>query len=149
MVRRKIFLFISFFLLMAATASSAYWNKRFVTLKDQLNQGSSGEVSIERMGRIPGQRVLGITVYKLKPNSTYSVWFVNKGETTEMKPAGIDTNHFKTDGAGNGRYVTTTYEDVLDDWRYIEINLHPDNNPANTKDMILTLKGDMIYGFHS
>lgn len=138
------------FLMITATAS-AYLLRRFVPLKDQLKQGASGEVLIEKQDFMPGQRALGINVYGLKPNSVYSVWLANEEPNKQTYALGVDINYFRTDGSGNGRYVTTVSEYTIDwwRWRYIEVNLHPDNNPANTKDMIVALKGDLIYGYHS
>jgi hypothetical protein len=121
--------------------------RRFVDLKDASGGSASGEVLIERQAMMPNLRTLGVTAYGLKPGSVYSVWYVN--EQAERSPIGVKMNHFSTDGAGKGRYVTSVYEDVLDDWRYIDVMLHPDGNPKNTGGMMPALRGDLVYGYHS
>lgn len=120
--------------------------RRFLELK---GPSGNGEVEIAPMQSrgMPRLRTMGVDVYGLQPNSVYSVWYTN--EKGERKPAGVDTNHFKTDASGKGRYVTSVYEDVLDDWRYLEIMLHPDGNPRNTAGITSALKGDLVYGTHS
>ncbi|MDO8426020.1 MAG: hypothetical protein Q7T24_00725 [Deltaproteobacteria bacterium] len=147
---KRIYIFAAvIFSISAAAFAFNYPAKLFVPLIDQLKGGASGELAIERFDRSPDLRMLGINVYGLKPNSTYSVWLTNDEPQREVKAAGIDTNHFRTDGSGNGRYVTTASEYEIDHWRFIEVNFHPDNDPKNTKGMITALRGDLKYGAHS
>ncbi|CAG0926766.1 hypothetical protein PLCT1_00157 [Planctomycetaceae bacterium] len=137
--------FIALFFFIAAFFGPA---KRALELKDVSGGSASGEVLIEPLqSRMPRLRTVGIIVYGLKPASVYSVWYADgKGQRTA---AGVDTNHFKTDASGKGRYVTSVYEDVLDDWRYIEVMLHADGDPKNTAGMTGALRGDLVYGTHS
>ncbi len=122
--------------------------KRYLDLKDVSGGGASGEVLIEpQQARMPKLRTVGVTVYNLKPGSVYSVWYAD--EKGQRSPAGVETNHFTTDAGGKGRYVTSAYEDVLDDWRYLDVMLHPDGNPKNTGGMVEALRGDLVYGTHS
>lgn len=122
--------------------------RRFLDLKDLSGGNASGEVSIEPLqSRMPRLRTVGVTVYGLKPGSVYSVWYAD--EKGQRSPAGVETNHFTTDAGGKGRFVTSAYEDVLDDWRYIDVMLHPDGNPKNTGGMTPALRGDLVYGTHS
>lgn len=137
--------FLAVFFLLTAYNGGA---KRFLDLKDVSGGGASGEVLIEPFqSRMPRLRTVGITVYSLKPGSVYSVWYVD--EKGQRSPAGVDTNHFTTDAGGKGRYVTSVFEDVLDDWRYLDVMLHPDGNPKNTGGMTPALRGDIVYGTHS
>lgn len=138
----------------AGTATAYYGFKRFVPLHDVRAAGASGEALIDTYGSwMPGERVIGIDVYRLKPNSVYTVWLVNTDTDAYRKagrmPLGIDTNSFRTDGKGLGRYATTANEYDLERWRFIEVDYHPDGDPGNTKDMVTVLQGDMVYGFHS
>lgn len=153
MKMKKGTLIISLILVVMALSVSApaYMARRFVPLKGALNSGASGEAEIANTGFRAPMWVLSINVYGLKPNSVYSVWYVNEQPKFETAPAGVDTNHFKTNGSGNGRYVTTVsdYDINYWHWRYIEVYSHPDNNPGNTKDMVMVLKGDLVYGYHS
>jgi len=123
-------------------------SRRALELKDVSGGGASGEVLIEPLqARMPRLRTVGIIMYELKPDSVYSVWYSDgKGQRSA---AGVETNHFRTDASGKGRYVTSAYEDVLDDWRYIEVMLHPDGDPKNTGAMTEALRGDLVYGTHS
>jgi hypothetical protein len=121
--------------------------KRVVDLKDASGGSASGEVLIERQDKMPNLRTLGVTVNGLKPGSVYSVWYAN--EQAQRSPIGVETNHFTTDAAGKGSYVTSVYEDVVDDWRYIDVMLHPDGNPKNTGGMMPALRGDIVYGSHT
>jgi hypothetical protein len=121
--------------------------KKVVDLKDASGGSASGEVLIERQDKMPNLRTLGVTAQGLKPGSVYSVWYAD--EQAQRSPVGVQTNHFTTDGAGKGRYVTSVYEDVVDDWRYIDVMLHPDGNPKNTGGMMPALRGDLVYGYHS
>lgn len=122
--------------------------KRALDLKDVSGGSASGEVLIEPLQtRMPYLRTVGVIVYELKPDSVYSVWYTDgKGRKA---PAGVGDNHFRTDGGGKGRFVTSAYEDVLDDWRFIEVMLHPDGDPKNTGAMTEALRGDLVYGTHS
>lgn len=146
---RKVIISLAAIFLIFSGVAAAYTIKRFVPLKDTTGIGASGEVTIERMGFMPAQRELSIDVFRLKPNSTYSVWLTNVKPELSRHALGVDVNHFRTDGGGKGRYVTTTSEYDLSHWRYIDIYLHPDNDPKNTKDMALSLRGDLKYGYHS
>lgn len=147
MNRSRIFLALAVFILVLAAAKLS-WARMVVPLVDQQRSGASGEAEIEWMEFMPGQRAVGINVYRLQPNSLYTVWFANELPLTVRAPAGIDTNYFKTDANGNGRYVTTSSDYELRKWRYIEVGYHPDRNPVNTKDMVVVLIGDLKYGFH-
>ncbi len=138
-------------LLFSASSAGAYLGvKRFIPLHDILNQGASGEALIEPSESfMPGQRMVGVNVWHLKPNSIYTVWLVNENPRDGAYALGLDTNFFKTDGKGNGRYVTTIHEYTLQYWRFIEVNYHPNGDPNDSKEMVEELKGDMRYGFHT
>ena len=121
--------------------------KRSLDLKDTSGGGASGEATIEPFeSKMPDLRTLGIFVNGLKPASVYSLWYAD--EQGKRSPAGVKTNHFTTDAAGKGRYVTTVYEYEIDDWKYLDVMHHPDGNPQNTGGMIQVLRGDLVYGTH-
>lgn len=142
--QRLIIFVAAFFLLTGFSWSDGA--RRFLELK---GPAGSGQVEIEPMQArgMPRLRNVAINVYGLQPNSVYSVWLAD--EEGRRSPAGVKTNHFRTDASGKGRYVTTAYEDVLDDWRYLEVMLHPNGNPADTGSATSALKGDLVYGTHS
>lgn len=120
--------------------------RRFLELKGPSGSGEV-EISPDQSRGMPRLRTMGVNVSGLQPNSVYSVWYAD--EKGQRSSAGVETNHFSTDAGGKGRFVTSVYEDVLDDWRYLEVMLHPDGNPKNTGGMTPALKGDLVYGTHS
>lgn len=140
------FAVISMVYFQQAAAHAYDMGKRFIPLQDRLRLGASGEATLERMGRMEGQLLMAIDLFGLQPGSVYSVWFAD-GRYDDMKAAGVDENHFKTNGSGNARYVTTTNEYEVDRWRYIRIYYHPDNNPRNMGGAVLAMEGDIKYGF--
>lgn len=144
--RLMLFFVAAFFLLTGFNRGDGA--KRYLELSDQTGGAAEGQVEIEPMRRgMPRLSNLAITFRGLKPDSVYSVWYSN--ERGERSPAGVETNHFRTDASGKGRYITSVYEDVLDDWRFLEVMLHPDGNPKNTAGMTIALKGDLVYGTHT
>lgn len=125
----------------------SYGSKRTLEFKDTSGGGASGEALIEPFeSRMQDLRTLGIFVYGLKLASVYSLWYAD--EQGKREAAGVKTNHFTTDGAGKGRYVTTVYEYDVDDWRYLDVMYHPDGDPKNTGGMTQVLRGDLVYGTH-
>lgn len=115
-----------------------------VPLRDPISGQTHGKVEVERTGLMRGLRSVEVTVTRLEPGSVYSAWYAD--EKGRLAAAGVEVNHFRTDGSGRGRYVTTSYEDLLDDWRYLVINRHPDGDPANTAAMVEALRADLAYG---
>lgn len=136
----------AFFLLAGLNWADAA--RRYLELRDA-SGAVKGQVEITPMQSrgMPRLRNMAVDVYALAPNSVYSVWFA--GEQGNRSPAGVGTNHFRTDVSGKGRYITSVYEDVLDDWRYLEVMLHPDGNPKSTAGITGALRGDLVYGTHS
>lgn len=147
--KKPVFLLVSLIFL-AVTLGFDYPARKILPLKDAAGEGASGEVTIEKMGITYGQRSIGIDLSGLRPGAVYTVWLETK-EPRELKPLGVDEHHFKTRADGKARYVTLSSEYDMDNfrWDYITIYLHPDNDPGNTKDMTLALKGDLKYGWHS
>ncbi|GEM_PF-2695480 len=127
-----------------AAYAFSYQPRFFMELEDVSGGQGYGRLESERMKFMPGLRSMEINFFRLKPDTVYSVWFAN--ERGERAPAGVDGNHFRTDAGGKGRYVTTTYDDRLSQWRYIEVYSHPGGDPSNTRDMVAELRGDLVYG---
>lgn len=103
---------------------------------------ASGEAVFRTVGGfMPLEYSLGVTVYGLEPNSVYSVWLAESTVQGGREPLGIETNRFKTDGSGNGRYVTSVSHLRLRDWRVLAIYHHGGKDPENAKEMKMVLKG--------
>lgn len=142
---KRILPFIAAFFLLTGLSWWGEGAKRYLELKGPTG---SGQVEIEPLGRsTPRLRNMAVTVHDLEPNALYSVWYTS--ERGERKAAGVETNTFKTDASGKGRFVTSVYEDVLDDWRYLEVMHHPSGDPKETTGLTSALKGDLVYGTHS
>lgn len=108
--------------------------------------GARGEAVFRTTGGfMPLEYTLGVTVYGLEPNSIYSVWLVDSPVVEGREPLGIETNRFKTDGSGKGRYVTSVSHLKLRDWRALAVYRNAGKDPENAKEMKLVLKGYMRF----
>ncbi len=104
--------------------------------------GANGEAVFRTVGGfMPLEYSLAVTVYGLEPNSVYSVWLAESPVQEGREPLGIETNRFKTDGSGKGRYVTSVSYLKLRDWRALAIYHHGGKDPENAKEMKMVLKG--------
>jgi len=103
----------------AAAFRDADYEAAAVALKGE--GGASGEAIFRADGFMPLEYFLGITVYGLEPNTVYSVWLTESPVSKDKVPLGIETNSFKTDGSGKGRYVTSVSHLKLRDWRALAI----------------------------
>lgn len=123
-------------------AGAGYQAPYDMKLEDVRGGESYARVEFERLKYMEGNLSMGINFYRLEPNTVYTVWYAK--ENGEKAPAGVDSNVFRTDGGGKGRYVTSVDAYYLDDWDNIEVYAHPDGNPANTQDMVAALKGELL-----
>jgi len=89
-------------------------------------QGGSGEAVIV-------DTTLTIQAKDLKPNSVYSVWFVNMKPKEEMAGVGTAPYAFKTDQQGTATFKATLAESPLGKWQMLVIVRHPTGDP---KDMM-------------
>lgn len=97
-----------------------------------------GDATIKRDNFVPYDRLLDIYVFRLKPNSVYTVWLYDKRYEKRI-PAGLkEENHFRTDGSGNAHYTATLYKYDID-WNTLEIAYHPDADSGNTGGMSVEL----------
>ncbi len=112
-----------------------------VPLKGHFWKKAKGDVLIRDLQ--PGQKEITVEAQGLNPNSTYTVWFVNEKPAMDMAGIGTGDFSFKTDDKGVGRYTATVPASELEKWQMFEVAYHPDNNPANMKDIKIALKGDI------
>jgi hypothetical protein len=96
-----------------------------------------GEVTVSHISRVRSDRLLSIDVFRLRPNSVYSVWLVDNSQ--ERTPAGLrGKNFFRTDGSGNAHYADYTDEYTLD-WKTLEIAYHPGGDINDMDGMVVVL----------
>lgn len=69
----------------------------------------------------------------LKPDSVYSVWFVNMKPKEAMAGVGTAPYAFKTDQKGKATFKATLAESPLGKWQMLVIVRHPTGDP---KDMM-------------
>jgi hypothetical protein len=89
-------------------------------------QAGSGEAVITNS-------ILTIQAKDLKPNSVYSVWFVNMKPKEAMAGVGTAPYAFKTDQQGRATFKATLAESPLGKWQMLVIVRHPTGDP---KDMM-------------
>ena len=79
----------------------------------------------------------------LKPDSVYTVWFVNTKPNKHETGAGSATYMFKTDANGFGQYSSSLSESPFGKWQMIMIVMHPNGDPADMKSMVGALKAKL------
>ncbi len=72
----------------------------------------------------------------LKPNSVYTVWFVNMKPKKHEAGAGKPPYMFKTDSYGGGTYSAPLMESPFGKWKMLMIVLHPNGDPKDMKNMV-------------
>ncbi len=128
---------------LAAFIAPAYAAEERVPLRGMLWERVKGEAIIKDTADVEGQKQFNIQASGLEPNSVYTVWFANRERAGDIKGAGVEDYSFKTDGAGNGAYVTTLTEYQIRDWDLIQVAFHPDGNPRNLDNAQIALTGDL------
>ena len=86
---------------------------------------------------------LSIETKGLKPNSVYTVWFVNKKPKKKEAGAGTPPYMFKTNDAGEGSYSAPLSGSPFGKWQMIMIVLHPNGDPEDMKRMVGALKANL------
>ena len=86
---------------------------------------------------------LSIQAKGLKPNSVYTVWFVNMKPKKSETGAGLPPYMFKTDSFGGGSYSAPLDESPFGNWQMIMIVLHPSGNPKDMKNMVGALSAKL------
>ena len=76
----------------------------------------------------------------LRPDSVYTVWFVNMKPKKHESGAGTAPYMFTTDSKGNGAYAATLSQPPFGKWQMIMVVLHPNGDPKDMKSMKGALK---------
>ena len=90
-----------------------------------------------------GDGKIDIQAKGLKPDSVYTVWFVNMKPKKHETGAGRAPYMFKTNSNGNGSYASALNESPTGKWEMIMIVLHPNGDPADMKSMVGALKAKL------
>ena len=90
-----------------------------------------------------GDGKIDIQAKGLKPDSVYTVWFVNMKPKKHETGAGSAPYMFKTNSNGNGSYASALTESPVGKWEMIMIVLHPNGNPKDMKSMVGALKAKL------
>ena len=76
----------------------------------------------------------------LKPDSVYTVWFVNMKPKKHETGAGAAPYMFRTDQWGDGNYSAPLDEAPFGRWSMVMVVLHPNGDPKDMKNMVGALK---------
>ncbi len=130
-----------FFFFFAAFMATAFAAEEKIDLKGRLWENVKGTATISDAGE--GQKKISIEASNLKPDSTYTAWFVNEKAGKDMSGVGTGDYSFKSDSKGNAKYTAVVPSSEIENWENIEIAYHPDNNPKNMENISIALKGDL------
>ncbi len=90
-----------------------------------------------------GQEHVSIQARGLKPDSVYTVWFVNMKPNKHETGAGTAPYMFRTDKWGDGNYTAHLNEAPFGKWAMIMVVLHPTGDPKDMKNMVGALKAPL------
>jgi len=79
----------------------------------------------------------------LKPNSVYTVWFVNTKPHKHELGAGQPPDMFKTDAKGNGSYSAPLSESPYGKWQMLMVVLHPNGDSKDMNKMVGALAANL------
>ena len=113
--------------------------------------GGSRTIGLEPTGDHPeasGTAVIdknhvSIQTRNLKPNSVYTVWFVNTKPKKHETGAGTAPYMFRTDSWGDGTYSAPLDGSPFGKWAMVMIVLHPNGDPKDMKHMVGALKAPL------
>jgi hypothetical protein len=86
---------------------------------------------------------INIQAQGLKPDSVYTVWFVNMKPKKHEAGAGAPPYMFKTDASGAGTYSAPLGESPFGKWKMLMIVLHPNGDPKDMQSMVGALSAKL------
>jgi len=86
---------------------------------------------------------ISIQARGLKPDSVYTVWFVNMKPKKHESGAGQEPYMFKTDTNGYGSYSSPLNASPVGKWQMVMIVLHPNGDPKDMKNMVGALVANL------
>ncbi|WKZ32145.1 MAG: hypothetical protein QY316_09530 [Thermodesulfobacteriota bacterium] len=106
---------------------------------------AEGTIEVSDYPSGTAQQEVTVEVRGLRPNSVYTAWLADGPE--RMQGLGVDDYSFRTDAAGNGRFIATVPEGELNRWDMLEIAYHPTGDPADLENAEIALRGELgLYG---
>ncbi|MBW2073031.1 MAG: hypothetical protein JRI89_17520 [Deltaproteobacteria bacterium] len=99
-------------------------------------RGASGIAFLDEQG-------LSIHARGLRPDSVYTVWFVNTKPKMRETGAGRAPYAFRTDSKGNGVYGSTLARSPFGEWEMIMVVLHPGGDPSTMDNMKYAFKAQI------
>ena len=86
---------------------------------------------------------ISIDARGLKPDSVYTIWFVNMKPNKSKTGAGHAPYMFKTDANGNGSYASSLSASPVGKWQVVMVVLHPSGDPMDMKHMVGALSAKL------
>ena len=86
---------------------------------------------------------INIQARGLKPDSVYTVWFVNMKPKKHETGAGTAPFMFHTDPWGDGSYSAPLKGSPFGKWAIVMVVLHPNGDPKDMKNMVGALKAQL------
>ncbi len=123
-------------ILLVSTSWAAIGGRRFDLESTAKHPEASGTAVID-------QDHVSIQARGLKPNSVYTVWFVNMEPQKHETGAGSAPYMFRTDNWGDGNYSAPLDESSFGKWSMIMVVLHPSGDPQDMKTMVGALKAPL------
>ena len=131
-IKKSLAIISAGFLALAFGAFVWAGNANLTLMADKSHPGASGTASIS-------EKNLKIDAKGLRPNSVYTVWFVNMKPKKEETGAGTMPYMFKTDSNGGGTYASSFSETPFGKWSTLMIVVHPTGDPKDMKNMVPAL----------
>lgn len=90
-----------------------------------------------------GETDISVHAKGLKPDSVYTVWFVNMKPNKHETGAGQAPYMFKTDANGDGSYTSSLSASPVGKWQMVMVVLHPNGDPKDMKNMVGALVANL------
>ena len=120
----------------AASSMATVGEAKFSLMAAKPHPGASGSAVIS-------DNSIRIHAKGLKPNSVYTVWFVNMKPQKHETGAGQPPYMFTTDSYGAGSYTSQLAGSPVGKWQMLMIVLHPNGNPKDMESMVGALKAEL------
>ena len=130
-------------IVVAAFTSTGYAAYTTIPLEGLLSfPDAKGNVEISYSDIVLNVNEVTVDVSGLKPNAVYTVWLTREAPS-RLKGLGVGDYAFRTDAAGNGRFVASVPDGEMLRWDVIEIAHHPNGGPADLDNAQVALRGDL------